>query len=254
MNCSPTVSLPVATNAESRHLAGREQASACRCSLLYLLDAFVRFEHVLDVSLENQEIGGTPSIDLERAAIVPLNRTFNLFAILQHDNHGRVSVDLFLVVEDLGTGFRRRGYPFAHLHGGRCMLRTGCGTPLSFAALSVLMPVRPLSGMSGLTGLALHFRECGSNKLAIHLVITSETVYGFKLASPGTFCSGDARGVDQRKHSRRLRPSEERSETLPVMENPARDWRYATQPRRKKQSAKQRSATCRSAGITLQLA
>src|SRR2546430_237632 len=74
-------------------------------------------EYVLNIALQDQKIGCRPAIDLQRAAIVPLNRAFNLFAVQQHENHLRVRVDLFLVIVDLGVCLSRRRLALPYLDG-----------------------------------------------------------------------------------------------------------------------------------------
>ena len=39
-------------------------------------------EHIFDVSLQNQQIRSDLAINLQRPAIIPLDRAFNFFAIL----------------------------------------------------------------------------------------------------------------------------------------------------------------------------
>ena len=75
------------------------------------------FEYVLNIALQDQKIRRRPAIDLQRAAIVPLNRAFNLFAVQQHENHLRVRVDLFLIIVDLGVCLSRRRLALSYLNG-----------------------------------------------------------------------------------------------------------------------------------------
>src|SRR6185503_1227792 len=69
------------------------------------LNALVSLEHVLDVPLEHEQIRRSLAINLQRAPIVPFDRSFNLLTIKQNDHHYGVSIDLFLVVENLRIGF-----------------------------------------------------------------------------------------------------------------------------------------------------
>jgi len=73
------------------------------------------------------------------------------------------------------------------------------------------------SGLRNFAGFALHFRECSSNEFTIHLIITSKNHKTGLIDPPGALGQGRA-VTDRYQNSRRLRPSEERSETLPVME------------------------------------
>ena len=74
-------------------------------------------EHVLNITLQDQKIRSRPAIDLQRAAIVPLNGALDLFAVQQHENHLRVRVDLFFVIVDLGVCLSRRRLAFPYLNG-----------------------------------------------------------------------------------------------------------------------------------------
>src|ERR1051325_1105352 len=105
------------------------------CLFGSLLNALVSFVHVLDVSLKQQEIGSVFAVDLQGAAVVPLNRSLNLFAVLQHDYHQGVRIDLLLVIEELGVGFHRRRRPLSRL---RCVLLRPSSLSYGFsAALSI---------------------------------------------------------------------------------------------------------------------
>ena len=71
-------------------------------------NALVGLVDILDVPFEHQQVRRTLAIDLQRTTIIPLDRAFDLFTIKQNDDHGSVSIDLFLVVEDLSIGFTGR--------------------------------------------------------------------------------------------------------------------------------------------------
>src|SRR5215207_6175214 len=60
-------------------------------------------EHVLDVVLEQHDVGRALAVDLESAAVVPLDGALDLLAVGQHDYHQRVLIHLLLVVEDFGA-------------------------------------------------------------------------------------------------------------------------------------------------------
>src|SRR5262245_60148380 len=93
--------------------------------------ALFRLVHVFDIAFEHEQIRGRPSIDLQCAAIVPLDRAFNFLAILQHEHHGCVRIDLFLVVIDFCVSFSWRWLPLAHLHWllPRSLLRHAARSP-----------------------------------------------------------------------------------------------------------------------------
>ena len=91
------------------------------------LHALVSFEHVFDVPLEHEQVWRSLAIDLQRATIVPLDRSFNFLTVKQNDHHHGVSVDLFLVVENFRIGFVGRWNSLLNLNGS-VLLR---GTDLS---------------------------------------------------------------------------------------------------------------------------
>lgn len=106
------------------------------------LDTILGFEHVLDVSLEEQKVGCLKAIYLQRAAVIPLDCALDFFAILQYDNHRRVRIDLLLVVEKFGVGLHRRGRSFAHLL-SRTLLRsmTAFTSSVTSSAITARSPV-----------------------------------------------------------------------------------------------------------------
>src|SRR5436305_13843729 len=78
--------------------------------------ALVSLVHILDNTFENQKVRRRPAIDLDRASIIPLDSSFDLFTIPEDDDHQRVRVNLFLVVEDFRVRLIRRRHALAHLH------------------------------------------------------------------------------------------------------------------------------------------
>src|SRR6267143_5782254 len=80
---------------------------------LRFLDAFVCLKHVLDITLEYQKIWGGTAVNFDGAPVIPLNSTFDLLAIEQHNNHQCMSIDLLLVVKDFRACFRRRRHTLA---------------------------------------------------------------------------------------------------------------------------------------------
>ena len=89
----------------------------------------VSFEHVLDVPFEHEQVWRSLAIDFQRATIVPLDRSFNFLTIKQNDHHNGVSVDLFLVVENLRIGFVGRWDSLLNLDGS-VLLRGTCLTAI----------------------------------------------------------------------------------------------------------------------------
>ena len=49
------------------------------------------------------------AIHLQASLVVPLNHAFQRFAIFHHENHRRLGLHLFHVVEIFGVGLVRRG-------------------------------------------------------------------------------------------------------------------------------------------------
>src|SRR5689334_23781082 len=139
-----------------------------------ILNTLVGLVDVFDVPLQHQEIRSAFAIDLQRATIVPLDRAFDLFTIEQNDHHESVSIDLFLVIEDLGIGFTGRWNSFLHLD--RHVLWLGCTSRTVVFVCGAGTPIRTLSGLRNLSGFALHFRECGSDEFTIHVIITSKNL------------------------------------------------------------------------------
>src|SRR3989442_7356230 len=81
-----------------------------------LRPALFGFVNVFDVALENQKVRRRPTIDLQRTSIVPLNGSFDLFAIIQDEHHRSVRVDLLFVIVDFGMRLRRWRLTLAYLN------------------------------------------------------------------------------------------------------------------------------------------
>src|SRR6266404_9279617 len=77
--------------------------------------SFLSLVNVFYVALENQKIRSSTAINLQRAAIVPLDCSLNLFTVLQDEDHRRVGVDLLFVIVDLGMRLGRRRLSFSDL-------------------------------------------------------------------------------------------------------------------------------------------
>src|SRR5258706_15427182 len=93
-------------------------------------------KHVFDVSLKKQEVGRRLPVYLESAAIIPFDCSLNLLAVKQNNYHGRVRVDLFLVIKKFCVSLHRRGGSLARQY--PLFLRTrGFFSPVS-APLSLL--------------------------------------------------------------------------------------------------------------------
>ena len=83
--------------------------------------------HVFDRRFVYQGLG--VSADLEATTVVPLDATFDLLAIFQHQHHLRLHLDLLLQIEKLGLPMAlvvngMRGKPVAK-HGGMLLLGAG---------------------------------------------------------------------------------------------------------------------------------
>src|SRR5262245_42865465 len=68
----------------------------------------VLLEHVLDVVLEQEDVGLAHPVDLEGSLVVPLDRAPDLFAVLEHDHHAGAVRHLLRVVVALGVGLLGR--------------------------------------------------------------------------------------------------------------------------------------------------
>jgi hypothetical protein len=130
-----------------------------------LWDSFLSFVYVFNIALQNQKIRSRPSINFQRSSIVPFDRTFNFFAVLQNEYHLRMGVDLFLVIVDFGVRLRRRRLPLAYLDGRRRRLRRALlwhtATPGHIAVCSVALLWWRFSP-------GFHVGQRRSNKFAIH--------------------------------------------------------------------------------------
>src|SRR5262249_47688306 len=90
----------------------------------------------------------------------------------QNNNHQRVCVNLFLVVEDFGACLRGRRNALPYLHRRRLRGALLSGTAVT-AGAALQTSVGTLSGLRNLTGFTFNFRDCGSNEFTIHLLLTS---------------------------------------------------------------------------------
>ena len=115
------------------------------------LNSFFNFVDVFDVALENQKIRSRTAINLERAAIVPFDCSFNLFTVLQDQNHRRVRVDLFLVIVNLGMRLRRRRLSFSDLNRRRLRRRTRRWHSTAGSAASIGSIVSSITLLCGLS-------------------------------------------------------------------------------------------------------
>src|SRR5690242_3776931 len=112
------------------------------CELGCLGCALLSFVHVLDITFENQEIWSRPAINLQGASIVPLDRSFDLFAVLQDNYHRGVRVDLFLVIVNLGVCLVGWWLAFAHLDWSlrlrSSLLRSSSAMSISVRSIAML--------------------------------------------------------------------------------------------------------------------
>ncbi len=83
-------------------------ASSTRSSALYMY---------LTLRLSKQKVRRRLAVNLQSAAIVPLDRSLNFLAVKQHDHHRCVRVDLLFVIEEFGIGLHRWRRALPHLHG-----------------------------------------------------------------------------------------------------------------------------------------
>src|ERR1051326_1396440 len=129
----------------------------------WLRSTLFGFVDVFDVAFENQEVWRRSTIDLQCAAIIPLNRSFNLFSVFEHQDHWSMSIDLFFIIVDFGVRLCRRRLPLAYLNGrrlGSAWLRHSSPAPLpSTVRLVTLMCYFPPG---------FHICKRGSNKFTIH--------------------------------------------------------------------------------------
>ena len=98
-----------------------QQQSCCSKSSLGTIDAisdplrllplrrcFAFLVHVLDAGLVDQQVGRAGAVHLQAVLVVPLDDAVNFFAVLQHQDHGRLGLHLLLIIEILGVGLLRR--------------------------------------------------------------------------------------------------------------------------------------------------
>src|SRR6185503_1577058 len=70
------------------------------------------FVHVLYVMLKHEQVGPLIAMELDAAAVVPLDAPSKLFAVLKHEDHRCAIIHLLLVIKTLGVGLFR-WYAFA---------------------------------------------------------------------------------------------------------------------------------------------
>ncbi len=119
------------------------------------------FVNVFDVALENQKVRRRPTIDLQRTSIVPLNCSFDLFAIIQDKYHRSMSVDLLFVIVDFGMRLRRWRLTLAYLNRrwlGPTWRRHSAPLHSAVSLIALVCYFSP----------GLYICERGSNKFAIH--------------------------------------------------------------------------------------
>src|SRR6266498_47735 len=138
-------------------------------------NTLICFVHILDVPLEKKKIGRRLAVHLQRATIVPLDGSFDFFAVKQHNHHWRVRIDLLLIIEELGVSLHRRGRSLSHLN-GRMLSRSRClsaGVSSNVAARSSLRTtIGTFPGLRDLACFALHLGKRGSDEFTIaHLFL-----------------------------------------------------------------------------------
>src|ERR1043166_541579 len=158
----------------------RSRGESCerRFSLLRsFFDAVFRLEHILDVSFEQQQVWTVLAINLQCATIIPLDRSFNFFAVKQNDHHQCVRINLLFVVEEFRISFHRRRRALAHrsliLLRAR-ILSTRISATLAIATTTMRTIVRTLSGLRHFANLALHFGKRRSDQFTITHWLTSK--------------------------------------------------------------------------------
>src|SRR6185436_8515874 len=130
--------------------------------------------HIFDVSLKEKQVWFRLPIHFQRTAVVPFDRALNLFAIQQYDNHGRMRIDLFFIVEEFGICFHRWRRPLAHLD--CCLLCSSSGLSSSISTtISSALAARPTMGtairalphLRNFPGLAFDLGERGPDQFTI---------------------------------------------------------------------------------------
>src|SRR3954451_12013066 len=71
---------------------------------LFSAVAFVFLIHVLDRRFVNEKVGPGVAGQLNAILVVPLDDAVDLFAIVQHDDHGSLGLHLLLIIEIFCVG------------------------------------------------------------------------------------------------------------------------------------------------------
>jgi hypothetical protein len=70
-------------------------------SLLFSLSGVTQFVHVFDGGFVDHD--PAVSANLKNIAVIPFDAAFDYLAVIKHDNHGGLRLNLFLQVEKLGV-------------------------------------------------------------------------------------------------------------------------------------------------------
>jgi len=203
-------------------------------------NALVSLVHVFDVPLEKKEVGRRLAVDLQCATIIPLDRSFNFFAVKQDNNHRRVRIDLLLVVKELGVGLHRWRRPLSHLY-GRLLCRTrGFSTRVSSAVAtmpSLGTAVGTFPGLRHFARLTLDLGERGSDEFTIaHLFLYLQKIRTDSKSIARRTFGGD--GVTRTTVHSQAAAILGEGENFTRNGKPARSDAHATQAGVKKQRAK----------------
>lgn len=60
--------------------------------------------HVLDVGLEDEQVGSAFAVDLQASLVIPFDDAFQRLSIFQHKDHGCLGLHLFHVIEIFRIG------------------------------------------------------------------------------------------------------------------------------------------------------
>src|ERR1700676_1966284 len=97
-----------AAESGSAGVAARKKTSAMRREFeiraLNSLTALSELVHVLDCRLVDE--GPGTAAHFESMAVIPLDLAFEEFAVFEHDDHGRLRLNLLLQVKQLGLALR----------------------------------------------------------------------------------------------------------------------------------------------------
>src|SRR5882724_3218905 len=203
-------------------------------------NALVSLVHVFDVPLEKKEVGRRLAVDLQCATIIPLDRSFNFFAVKQDNNHRRVRIDLLLVVKELGVGLHRWRRALSHLY-GRLLCRTrGFSTRVSSAVAampSLGTAVGTFPGLRHFARLTLDLGERGSDEFTIaHLFLYLQKIRTDSKSIARRTFGGD--GVTRTTVHSQAAAILGEGENFTRNGKPARSDAHATQAGVKKQRAK----------------